>query len=310
MDVRRTIRPERADQRIALDGPPARTLPLWGRRVEFEDFLVELVPPGRREFNVKLERTFASINFGSTAGTSSLAGDRLRRYDRRPFEFIIAPPKFPLRGASEDAPEVLAFVIDFPRLHEEIASAMDVNPDVLRPEVVLGSPEPFATGLAKRIRKQLLSDEPPQQYLEALCVSLIVEMFRPIATRRPKAAATPVDQASLSMLLGYIDENLDGDLSIGALADLVGATRDQLTRAFSTYAGHPPHGYIMDKRVDRAREMVCEGCTPLAEIAAAVGFSSQSHMTTTFKQRLGRTPGDLRRATQPQTTDTTQHAGV
>jgi len=296
MDVRQALSRQRAEQRIAVDGPPARTLPLWGRRVEFEDFLVELVPAGRREFNVKLNRTFASINFGSTTGTSSLAGDRLRPYDRRPFEYIIAPPGFPHNGASDEAPEVLAFVIDFPKLHAEIATAMDVDADLLRPEVVLGSPDPFATGLAKRIRKQLLSDEPPQHYLEALCVSLIVEMFRPIAARRPKAASTPVEDASLSMLLGYIDENLDADLSIGALADLIGTTKDQFTRAFTNYAGHPPHGYILDKRIDQARTMVCNDTTPLAEIAAAVGFSSQSHMTTTFKQRLGRTPGDIRRA--------------
>lgn len=80
-------------QLVPLSAPPLTELPRWGPRVEFKDFFVELVPEGERTFNVRLSETFASINFGPAEGTSSLAGDRLRRYDRRPYEFIVAPPR-------------------------------------------------------------------------------------------------------------------------------------------------------------------------------------------------------------------------
>ena len=283
-------------QRLPLDGPPAKILPLWGRRVEFEHFLIELVPRGPREFNVKLGRTFASINFSADEGTSSLAGDRLRPFDRRPFEYIIVPPGFPLKGRSCAAPEVLAFVLDFPALQVEIETAMGVAPGSVGSEVFMGAPDPFAAAVANRIRKQLLNPEPPQLYLESLCVSLLVEMFdrSPLVEQdqTPQRSTTP----RLRMLVGYIDANLESDLSVAALARLVGATKDQLNRAFSGFVGQTPHAYVVAKRIDRARTLIDTDDAPLAEIAAATGFSSQSHMTTVFKQHLGRTPGALRRA--------------
>ena len=135
----------RQPQLIPLSAPPLTELPRWGRRVEFANFLVELVPQGARVFKVRLSETFASINFGPAEGTSSLAGDRLRRYERRPYEFIMAPPRFPLKGETQIAPEVLAFVIKFDRMHETLAQALGVAPDVISPQVIIGNPAAFTT---------------------------------------------------------------------------------------------------------------------------------------------------------------------
>ncbi len=44
--------------------------------------------------NRELAETFASISYGADEGRSSLADDRLRRYDRRPYKQIVAPEDF------------------------------------------------------------------------------------------------------------------------------------------------------------------------------------------------------------------------
>ncbi|MGI9434298.1 MAG: AraC family transcriptional regulator [Geminicoccaceae bacterium] len=72
-------------QELNLSAPPLGKLPEWGKRFDFETFFVELVPAGKRSFNVRLAETFASISFSADEGRSSLAGDRLRRYDRRAY---------------------------------------------------------------------------------------------------------------------------------------------------------------------------------------------------------------------------------
>ena len=286
----------RTEQILPLSKPPVGQLPLWGRRVEFEGFFVELVPEGERIFNVRLDDTFASINFAPAEGTSSLAGDRIRPYDRRPFEFIVVPPLFPLSGDTRRAPEVLAFVIDFEAMRPTVARGLGVAPEELAPRVIIGEPAAFISTLAKKIRLQLTGEVSPSRYLESLCITLFLEMFRPLA--EPVVADLPRAsdrRDALDVLLKYIDANLDSDLTLRRLADLVGWSSDRLSRSFKAATGESPHNYVIQRRTDVARRLIADGQLNLAEIAQETGFSSQSHMTTTFKKVLGVTPGAIRR---------------
>jgi len=55
-----------------------------------------------------------------------------------------------------------------------------------------------------------------------------------------------------------------------------------------------PHHYLVQKRVERARELLARTELSLSEIAYAVGFSDQSHLTRHFRQMLEVTPGQFR----------------
>lgn len=284
-------------QLIELSAPPLTQLPRWGRRLEFDDFFVELVPRGKRVFNVRLHDTFASMSYSGARGTSSLAGDRLRRYERLPFEYIVAPPRFPLKGETKIAPEVLVFVLQFDRLRATLAGALDVPAESLDPQVVIGNPTPFNTALAKKLRLQLNLPSPASHYVHSLCIALLVEMFRPI-TRRDRAQRKPGSvKTTISMVLGYIDANLEHDLALPTLAALAGLTETQLSRQFKSEVGESPHNYVIQQRTEAARSLLSSDHS-LAKIAYATGFSSQSHMTTAFKKVLGVTPGALRKRTQ------------
>ena len=229
--TRRTAMKTNVDQVIKLSAPPVTELPRWGRRMMFDTFFVELVPRGKRVFNVRLEDTFASISYTGAKGTSSLAGDRVRRYERLPFEYIIAPPRFPLKGETRVAPEVLVFVVRFDALRPMLADAFDIDADQLQPSVIIGNPAPFTTELAKKLRIQLNLADPPSAYVEALCTTLLVEMFRPAfgqhRERREKSSRVTID-----MLLSYIDANLNGDLNLERMAALAGISENQLSRRF------------------------------------------------------------------------------
>jgi transcriptional regulator GlxA family with amidase domain len=51
----------------------------------------------------------------------------------------------------------------------------------------------------------------------------------------------------------------------------------------------------MQRRVDRAKDLMRATGTPLAEIAFACGFADQSHFTRMFSQATGMTPREWRR---------------
>lgn len=277
-----------------IAAPPRGTLPEWGKQITFDTFFVELVPGGPRKINVRLAESFASISFDADEGRSSLAGDRLRPYDRRPYEFIVAPPGFPLRGESDAAPEVLVFIFDFDAIRSDVAAALQIPPDRLEPRVVIGGPRSMTTELAQRIRRHMLSDDATHEYLKSLCMVMLVDMMRLPKGQRATGRGETLNDKVLQSVLTFIDANLEADLSLEALARLSGVVTHRFSRSFKRRVGEPPHQYVLTRRIEAARTMLSSTESSIAEIAYATGFSSQSHLTSTFRRELGVTPGQLR----------------
>ena len=78
--------------------------------------------------------------------------------------------------------------------------------------------------------------------------------------------------------------------SLEELASAVGSGTFALLRAFRAAYGLPPHAYLTNLRVQRAREMLDTGLRP-AEVAARAGFTDQAHLNRHFKRIVGVPPG-------------------
>ena len=98
------------------------------------------------------------------------------------------------------------------------------------------------------------------------------------------------EQKTIQRARRYIDERFAQGISLTELAAHVSLSRYYLLRAFRTEVGMPPYAYLESVRIRHAQRLIEKG-KPLAEIAAEVGFSSQSHFTHSFKQIIGVTPG-------------------
>lgn len=89
-------------------------------------------------------------------------------------------------------------------------------------------------------------------------------------------------------------ERLDADpaapVTLDELARECSLSRFQLLRAFSRAFGMPPHAWLLQRRLARARRLLRSGM-PIADVAAASGFSDQSHLTRCFARQFGVTPG-------------------
>jgi AraC-like DNA-binding protein len=88
----------------------------------------------------------------------------------------------------------------------------------------------------------------------------------------------------------HIESHLDQKIALEALAAMAGLSTHHFARAFHQSVGMPPHSYLLSRRLDRAERMLRETQLPLSEIAAATGFSDQSHLARHFRRRTGMSP--------------------
>jgi AraC-like DNA-binding protein len=93
----------------------------------------------------------------------------------------------------------------------------------------------------------------------------------------------------------HIDANLDKPVSIRELAATVRLGPSHFQRAFKVSLGVSPHTFIVQRRIERAKELMLSSDSALSEIALAAGFSDQSHLTTRFHRAVGVTPALWRR---------------
>jgi AraC family transcriptional regulator len=97
-------------------------------------------------------------------------------------------------------------------------------------------------------------------------------------------------------LRDYIDTHLGENISLSDLAARSGCSVNYFMRLFKQAFGMPPHRYIIERRVERAKALLTLDRSHLiADVAAACGFSNQAHMQTLFKRLTGMTPGMFRR---------------
>jgi transcriptional regulator of acetoin/glycerol metabolism len=114
-----------------------------------------------------------------------------------------------------------------------------------------------------------------------------------------KMAPTPqahggLSPAAMRRVREYVDAHLGASMDLAMLAGIAGVSIHHFARGFKQSAGVTPHHYLVQKRVERARDLLAQTDLPLSEIAYAVGFSDQSHLARHFRQMLGVTPGQFR----------------
>ncbi|MFH8366496.1 AraC family transcriptional regulator [Streptomyces sp. NPDC018031] len=91
-----------------------------------------------------------------------------------------------------------------------------------------------------------------------------------------------------------LEERMAAPPSLEKLATELGTSPFALLRAFRATYGMPPHTWLTDARVRRARLLLDAG-TPPAVAAAAVGFTDQPHLNRHFTRIVGVPPGAYQR---------------
>ena len=137
-----------------------------------------------------------------------------------------------------------------------------------------------------------------QLYAESACDFLghhIIHAYSSLSTPAPESSGG-LPGGRLKMVLDYVEASLAQPISLRQLAQVAGVSARHLERAFRQALGMPPHTYVLERRVAAARELLLtEPELSIEQIAARVGFSSASHLASSFHRQIGCTPTTFRR---------------
>jgi AraC family transcriptional regulator len=135
-----------------------------------------------------------------------------------------------------------------------------------------------------------------QLYVESLTQVLVIHLLRHYSTitQTITSGNRSLTHVQLQQAIEYIHAHLDRDLSLVEIADVINISPTYFASLFKREIGTSPHQYVIQQRVERAKEMLLKTDLAIADIALQVGFSSQSHLTQQFKRITGMTPKQIR----------------
>jgi AraC family transcriptional regulator len=131
--------------------------------------------------------------------------------------------------------------------------------------------------------------------LDAGCHLLIHHMLK----RHNRRAEREIVRGGLSpstrrRTIDYVEAHLDQALTLDHLAAEAGLSTFHFAKMFRISFGMPPHRYVAERRVERAKQLLRDARITLAQAALVCGYASQSHFTAAFKAAVGITPGEWR----------------
>ncbi|MEL7043334.1 MAG: AraC family transcriptional regulator [Pseudomonadota bacterium] len=286
-----------AERFVSVNGPPLTgNMPKWGVTVETAEIEYHLCPAITYELHYQLPRYVLVHMFNGAEGRFGVGDGPMASVVTESHRSGLVPPNMRVRIIQDTPLEYITIRVD-PERFSRIAGA--TAPDWSGLEEIFRTIDTGLTALFNEIRRCLITEPVGMgDYLDALTDSVIARMvtahLAPISNEAP--GPEMLSPAMARRVAQMIEERLAGSIKVSDLAKEVGLSRAHFSRAFAQNFGTPPRNYILSRRNARARTMLTDTQLSASQIALLCGFANPSHLTTAFKQELGLTPSEYRRA--------------
>ncbi len=92
-------------------------------------------------------------------------------------------------------------------------------------------------------------------------------------------------------LLPFMEQNCTQDMTLEEFATYTGRSLATFKRDFAEISDLPPQKWLIRKRLEAARRMICDEGRRVSDVYMEVGFKNRSHFTVAFKKQYGFSPG-------------------
>ncbi len=227
---------------------------------------------------------------------------RKERVHRGEVAIIPAGPpwKWGFRGQTDS--DLLPLCLEDAFLRE-VARSVEVDPEGMEIVPLLGERDPRIEQIGLLLKEEIEAEGllGGRLYAESLATALAISLIRDHSSLGRKAARKAarergggLPRRALKEVIDYIGANLEKDLTLAEMAGVTHMSPYHFSRLFKESTGLTPHRYVIERRVQRAEELLGSSALPIAEIALLCGFANQSHLNRHFKRLLGVSPKALR----------------
>ncbi|MFH9072351.1 AraC family transcriptional regulator [Streptomyces alboflavus] len=152
--------------------------------------------------------------------------------------------------------------------------------------------DPYAVALVHRVLRA--AEEGNALAADTFLRVAVTRLLRSNGGNLPQRGVRSAGARVAARARAVLEERLVDPPSLERLAAGLGVSSFALLRAFRDAYGMPPHAWLTDARVRRARHLLDAGTSP-AEAAVAVGFTDQPHLNRHFARIVGVPPGAYQR---------------
>jgi AraC family transcriptional regulator len=133
-------------------------------------------------------------------------------------------------------------------------------------------------------------------YTESLRNLLGIHLLRQYCVFSPitNQSSGGLSSRQLQRVLEYIELHLSESLHLSALAQINDMSESHFSRSFKKSTSIAPHQYVLNRRVEKAKQLLQQSQLSILEIALECGFAHPGHLSRHFKRIVGTTPRQFR----------------
>jgi AraC family transcriptional regulator len=234
----------------------------------------------------------------------SLDGGQSETAVLQPRQFIITPADVVPTFRVDGRPTMLLVYLHREMMDRVAQEALCIDPGKVRLIPRLACVDPLLEHLALSVLDAVgRRDRESVLYVDNIAAAMALQLLSRHSLRRhpdpahhdsPSGFRKPLPASGLRRAQAYLDTHLGEDLTLESLAREADMSTHCFLRAFTRHFGTPPHQYLLQRRIERAKELLRASDRSLVDIAIETGFSSQSHLSSAFKRSVGVSPGTYR----------------
>jgi AraC family transcriptional regulator len=205
----------------------------------------------------------------------------------------ITPARVPFFARWDSEDRYLRIRLTSRFLQSVAREALTMNPDriELLPEFKMRDRRIEAIGmmLLAELKQENLGG---RLYIESLANVLAVHLLRQYVAAKPVFPIYEggLPQRQVLQVLDYINDHLNQDIKLADLAALLDMSQFHFSHLFKQAMGTSPYQYLLQQRIERAKQLLKQSDRSIVEIALECGFNSHSHLSKTFRQSTSMTP--------------------